>query len=132
MVCGGALAQNEFVTKTQLCVIFLTTFLSRQLVPKEISNYLLGLKGLILLEHLKLVSQSCDDSFESMALSHIYLRCYSTNMLTIWLSILLLSFLIFMSNVSVINVFNHIFVSEVILKTRIIKTKHTITTFNQI
>ena len=132
MVCGGALAQNEFVRKTQLWVIFLTTFLSRQLVPKEISNYLLGLKGLIFLEHLKLVSQSCDDSFESMALSHIYLRCYSTNMLTIWLSILLLSFLIFMSNVSVINVFNHIFVSEVILKTRIIKTKHTITTFNQI
>ena len=42
---------------------------------------------------------------------------------------LLLSFLIFMSNVSIINVFYHIFVSEVIFKTRIIKTKRTRTTF---
>ena len=67
-----------------------------------------------------------------MALVHIYLRyllCYSANMLTFWLSMLLLSFLIFMSNVSIINVFYHIFVSEVILKTRIIKTKRTRTTF---
>ena len=65
-------------------------------------------------------------------LVHTYLRhllCYSTNMLTFWLSMLLLSFLIFMSNVSIINVFYHIFVSEVILKTRIIKTKRTRTTF---
>ena len=50
-------------------------------------------------------------------------------MLTFWLSMLLLSFLIFMSNVSIINVFYHIFVSEVIFKTRIIKTKRTRTTF---
>ena len=55
--------------------------------------------------------------------------CSSTNMLTIWLSMLLLSFLIFMSNVTIINVFNRIFLSEVILKTRIIKTKRTRTTF---
>ena len=67
-----------------------------------------------------------------MALVHIYLRhllCYCTNMLTFWLSMLLLSFLIFMSNVSIINVFYHIFVSEVIFKSRIIKTKPTRTTF---
>ena len=42
---------------------------------------------------------------------------------------LLLSFLIFKSNVTIINVFNHIFVPEVILKTRIIKAKCTRTTF---
>ena len=66
-----------------------------------------------------------------MALVHIYIHllCYCTNMLTFWLSMLLLSFLIFMSNVSIINVFYHIFVSEVIFKTRIIKTKRTRTTF---
>ena len=34
-----------------------------------------------------------------------------------------------MSNVSIINVFNHIFLSEVILKIRIIKLKRTATTF---
>ena len=43
-------------------------------------------------------------------------------------SMLLLSFLIFMPEVSIINAFNHIFVYEVILKTRIIKTKRTTTT----
>ena len=37
--------------------------------------------------------------------------------------------LTFMSNASIIDVFNHISVSEVILKTRIINTKHTRTTF---
>ena len=58
-----------------------------------------------------------------------YLLCYSTNMLKFWLSMLLLSFLIFMSNVTITNVFNHIFVPEVILKTRIIKAKCTRTTF---
>ena len=57
-----------------------------------------------------------------------HLLCYFTNMLAFWLSMLLLSFLIFMSNVSIINDFYHIFVSEVIFKTRIIKTKHTGTT----
>ena len=50
-------------------------------------------------------------------------------MLAIWLSMLLLNFLIFMSNVSIINVFNQAFVSEVILKIRIIKTKRIRTTF---
>ena len=50
-------------------------------------------------------------------------------MLTFWLSMLLLSFLIFTSNTSIINVFYHIFVSEVISKTRIIKTKLTRTAF---
>ena len=55
--------------------------------------------------------------------------CYFTNMLTIWVSMLLLSFPIFMCNVIIINVFNHIFVSEVILKTRIIKTKRSRSTF---
>ena len=66
-----------------------------------------------------------------MALVYIYLHllCYCTNMLTFWLSMLLLSFLIFMSDVRIINVFYNIFVSEVILKTRIIKTKRTRTTF---
>ena len=39
-----------------------------------------------------------------------------------------IEFSFFMSNVSIINVFYHIFVSEVIFKTRIIKTKHTGTT----
>ena len=33
-----------------------------------------------------------------------YFLCYSTDMLTFWLSMLLLSFLIFMSNVTIINV----------------------------
>ena len=55
--------------------------------------------------------------------------CCSTNMLTFSLSMLLLSFLTFMFNVSIINVFKHIFVSEVILKTRLIKTKHTRATY---
>ena len=58
-----------------------------------------------------------------------YFLCYSTNMLKFWLSMLLLSFLIFMSNVTITNVFNHIFVPKVILKTRIIKAKCTRTTF---
>ena len=49
-------------------------------------------------------------------------------MFTFWLSMLLLSCLIFMANVSSIN-FSNIFVSEVILKTRIIKTKRSRTTF---
>ena len=49
-------------------------------------------------------------------------------LLTTWSSMLLLSFFIFMSNVSIINGFNHVFVSQVILKTRIVKTKHTTTT----
>ena len=40
-----------------------------------------------------------------------------------------IEFSFFMSNVSIINVFYHIFVSEVIFKTRIIKTKRTRTTF---
>ena len=49
-------------------------------------------------------------------------------LLTTWSSMLLLSFLIFKSNVSIINAFNHIFVFEVILKTRIIKPKRTTAT----
>ena len=67
-----------------------------------------------------------------MALLHIYLKnllCYSTNMLTFRLNMLLMSFRVFMSNVSIINVFYRIFVSEAIFKTRIIKTKRTRTTF---
>ena len=40
-----------------------------------------------------------------------------------------MSFRVFMSNVSIINVFYRIFVSEAIFKTRIIKTKRTRTTF---
>ena len=67
-----------------------------------------------------------------MGLLHIYLKnllCYSTNMLTFRLNMLLFSFRIFMSNVSIINVFYRIFVSEAIFKTRIIKTKRNRTTF---
>ena len=69
-----------------------------------------------------------------IALVHIYLRYlfalfYKYDYNLVWLSILLLSFLIFMSNVSIINVFNSILVSGVFLKTIIIKTKRTTTTF---
>ena len=42
---------------------------------------------------------------------------------------LLLSFLTFMSNVSIINVSNHILVPGVILKAKTIKKKRTTTTF---
>ena len=49
-------------------------------------------------------------------------------LLTTWSSKLLLSFFIFMSNVSIINAFNHMLLFEVTLKTRIIKTKRTTTT----
>ena len=42
---------------------------------------------------------------------------------------LLLSFLTFMSNVSIINVFNQILVLGVILKAKVVKKKRTTTTF---
>ena len=93
-----------------LCFTFLLRSVIQATCLKKISSCLSGNKDFIPLRHLNLVLQTYH-SFESY-LWHFrrYLRyffvCYSKNMLKIWLSILLLSFLIFMSSVSFIKLKN--------------------------
>ena len=138
MTFGGAAAFNEFVKKTWICIIYLTTLSSRTAIQAtclKIHFWLfIGTEGVYTSITLEIGFTVLWSSLWIllMALVHIYLRvflCCSTNMLTFSLSMLLLSFLTFMFNVSIINVFKHIFVSEVILKTRLIKTKHTRATY---
>ena len=63
-----------------------------------------------------------------MALKHIF-KVFFCFILQTCLQFGETIWIFFMSNVSIINVFNHIFLSEVILKIRIIKLKRTATTF---
>ena len=124
MAFGGASTLNEFVRKTQFGIIFLTTFLTFLVIYWDLSGlYFYNTWNSITV----LWSFLWNLLLEIVHLRHLLHDC--TNMLSFWLSMLLLSFLIFMSNASIINIIYNIFESEVIFKTRTIKTKRTRTTF---
>ena len=126
MAFGGASTLNEFVRKTQFGIIFLTTFLTFLVIYWDLS-------GLYFYNTWNSITVLWSFLWNLLLeIVHIYLRHLlhdCTNMLSFWLSMLLLSFLIFISNASIINILYNIFESEVIFKTRTIKTKRTRTTF---